>query len=96
VESRRTDSLRGQKQTDGLVAKGGFQYGQIAKARRDRRVQSLPVGPKPPSALFSLSPHIIKNLNANYHPVRNCSELFSFSPHPFHTCKECFANRVKS
>jgi len=27
-----------------LVARGGFQVGQTAKARKDRRVQSLPVG----------------------------------------------------
>jgi hypothetical protein len=27
-----------------LVARGGFQVGQTAKARKDRRVQSLPMG----------------------------------------------------
>jgi len=27
-----------------LVARGGFQVGQTAKAREDRRVQSLPLG----------------------------------------------------
>ena len=30
--------------TEGLVARGGFRDGQTAKARKGRRVQSLPVG----------------------------------------------------
>ena len=32
----------------GVAAKGGFRVGQTAKARRGRRVQSLPIGTWPP------------------------------------------------
>lgn len=45
-----------------MAAKGGFRVGQTAKARRGRRVQSLPIGTWPPLLFL---------MNGQRHRARN-------------------------
>ena len=76
IRGEKSDVLSSRtKQAHGLAAKGGFQCGQTAKARKDHRVQSLPIGTKPPSMLL-FSQAKDKHLKENYHPVKPVTNCF--------------------
>jgi hypothetical protein len=71
---------------NGLAAKGGFQCGQTAKARKGPPCAVTPKGTKPPSTLvFSQAEH--KRLHTDYHPVKAVASCFH-SPHLFHISNE--------
>jgi hypothetical protein len=77
---------------NGLAAKGGFQCGQTAKARKGPPCAVTPKGTKPPSTLvFSQAEH--KRLHTDYHPVKPVAKSFPYLPFNFTVSSNCRTSR---